>query len=216
MKLLYLNPNSTQAMTESAVNVARKAAPDAEIIGWTNHVGPPSIQGPEDGEAALPGLLALLPAAREAGADVIVIACFDDTGLAEMRAAAHCPVLGIGQSAYVMAGLLGYRFSVVTTLDVSVPVIEGNIAAIGAAQDCTSVRASGIPVLEVEDGSEATRVRLAKEIIAARDQDGASAAILGCAGMAHLFDDLHTRTGVTLIDGVASSARLAAALAQNP
>ncbi|MEC7763145.1 MAG: aspartate/glutamate racemase family protein [Pseudomonadota bacterium] len=209
MKLLYINPNSTVAMTDSIVEVARRANPGAEVLGWTNHDGPPAIEGPADGAAAVPGVLSLLPAAREEGVDAIVIACFDDTGLAEARAAAHCPVLGIGQSAYSTAGLLGHKFSVVTTLAVSVPVIEGNIRSLGADRSCASVRASGIPVLVVEEGNEETRAHIAQEVLAARDRDGATAAILGCAGMANLRDDLFSRTGLPLIDGVAASALLA-------
>ena len=212
MKILYINPNSTEAMTRSVLAVARVANPRAEILGWTNADGPPAIQGPEDGDAAVPGVLDLVRGAS--GADAIVIACFDDTGLAEVRAAAHCPVLGIGQSAYVAAELLGHRFSVVTTLDVSVPVIEGNIAALGHAPACASVRASGIPVLTVEEGSEETRAHLARDILAAHREDGATAAVLGCAGMASLRDDLASRTGLPLIDGVAASAQLAEAVAR--
>ena len=43
--------------------------------------------------------------------------------LAEARARAHCPVIGIGQAGYHVAALLGARFAVLTTLPVSVPVI---------------------------------------------------------------------------------------------
>lgn len=89
MRLIYINPNSTAAMTDAIVAVARQAAREHEVIGWTNRDGPPAIQGPEDGAKAVTGIAALLPEARKAGADAIVIACFDDTGLAEIRAAAQ-------------------------------------------------------------------------------------------------------------------------------
>lgn len=213
MRLLYINPNSTTAMTDSMVAVAREANPEAEVMGWTNADGPPAIQGEADGAAAVPGLLALLPKAKQAGADAIIIGCFDDTGLDEVRAAAHCPVIGIGQAAYVAASLLGHRFSVITTLPVSVPVIEANIAALGFASACRSVRASGLPVLVVEEGSEETRAHLAAEIVASR-AEGATAAVLGCAGMAALAPDLAERSGMPLIDGVAAAAHLAQAAAR--
>ncbi|OYU17603.1 MAG: HyuE hydantoin racemase, partial [Rhodobacteraceae bacterium PARR1] len=93
MRLLYINPNSTASMTDQVTAVARAALPEAEVLGWTNHAGPPAIQGPEDGAAAVVGLMAMLPQAAEVGADVIIIACFDDTGLDDLRAAAHCPVI---------------------------------------------------------------------------------------------------------------------------
>lgn len=68
-------------MTQSVVATARALLPEAEILGWTNADGPAAIQGPEDGAAAIPGLMALLPKACEEGVEAIVIACFDDTGL---------------------------------------------------------------------------------------------------------------------------------------
>ncbi|WP_172297012.1 aspartate/glutamate racemase family protein [Pseudoruegeria sp. HB172150] len=210
MRLLYINPNSTEAMTDSIVTAARNALPEAEIIGWTNHAGPPAIQGAADGKAAVPGLMALLPKARAAGVDALVIACFDDTGLAEVRAAAHCPVVGIGQAAFHMAALFGQRFAVVTTLPVSVPVIEGNIAAYGFGRACVAVRPSGLGVLEVEAGGPAVLARLGSEISAAA-RDGAGAVVLGCAGMALHRDKLTLASGPVLIDGVEASALLAAA-----
>ena len=213
MRLLFINPNSTSAMTDGVVAAARKALPySVDVMGWTNSAGPPAIQGPADGAAAVTGLLALLPKARADKADVIVIACFDDTGLAEVRAAAHCPVIGIGQAAYHMASLLGHRFSVITTLAVSVPVIEDNITGGGFQGLCGRVRPSGLPVLDVEAGSDATITRLKDEIRAAADEDGVTAAILGCAGMAQFVDRLQESTRLHLIDGVGAAARLAQAI----
>ncbi len=209
-RIVYINPNSTGAMTENIVAAARAAAPWAEITGLTNDDGPPAIQGPEDGARSIPGLLARIPDARARGAEAIVIACFDDTGLAEAQAVAGCPVLGIGQASYLMAAALGRRFSVVTSLDVSVPVIEHNIRAQGFSDQCTSVRACGVPVLEIDEGAEPARVRIADEIRAA-GRDGAGAVVLGCAGMAPLRGDLAARTGMVLIDGVAAAAHLARA-----
>jgi allantoin racemase len=212
VRLLYINPNATSAMTDGIVGVARSAMPEAEVIGWTNADGPPAIQGPEDGEAAVAGVLAMLPRAKAVATDAIVIACFDDTGLAEVRAAAHCPVIGIGQAAFHMAALLGHRFSVVTTLDVSVPVIEANIRSYGFTGQCARVRASGIPVLEIEAAAPATLARLSEELARSQWEDGVTAAVLGCSGMAPLRDRLQADTRLILIDGVAASARLAPAL----
>jgi allantoin racemase len=213
VKLLFLNPNSTEAMTDSVVATARAMLPEAEILGWTNHDGPPAIQGPEDGAAALAGQLALLPQAQAEAVDVIIIACFDDTGLEEMREAAHCPVIGIGQAAYHMALLSGDRFGVVTTLDVSVPVIETNIRQQGFTARSLGVRASGIPVLDVEEGRSETLEHLASEI-QIMSRDGAKTVILGCAGMSGHYGTLSHQTGVKLIDGVRAATVLAQAIAR--
>tara|TARA_R110000787_G_scaffold26489_1_gene73972 strand:- start:2879 stop:3517 length:639 start_codon:yes stop_codon:yes gene_type:complete len=210
MRILYINPNATEAMTDSIVSAARAAAPQDDILGWTNHAGPPVIQGPEDGAAAIEGTLALLPRARAEQADVIVIACFDDTGLAQLRAAAHCPVIGIGQAAMSIAALHANPFAVVTTLAVSVPVIAGNVADYGYDHACAGVFASGLAVLEVEAGGAEVEKQMARTIAQAADA-GARSVILGCAGMAHLKAALSAETGVQLIDGVAASAHCAKA-----
>ncbi|KUF10756.1 aspartate/glutamate racemase family protein [Pseudoponticoccus marisrubri] len=213
MTLAYINPNSSACMTEGIVATARATLPGVEIIGLTNATAPPAIQGREDGDAAIPGLLDLLPVARAQGARAIVIACFDDTGLAEARAEAGCPVLGIGQASFVMAQLLGLRFSVITSLPVSIPVIEDNIRQQGFDGVCASVRASGLPVLTIDEGGAAVIDRIAEEIAAAAREDAAACAILGCAGMAHLEPALSARAGIPLIEGVAASARLCTAVA---
>ena len=212
MRIAYINPNATARMTDGIVASARAALPAADIFGLTNTRGPAAIQGHADGEAAVPGLLSLLPEARAQGAEAIVIACFDDTGLEAARAAAGCPVLGIGQASYVMAQLLGLRFSVITSLPVSIPVIAENIAAQGFERSCASVRASGLPVLTIDEGGPDTIARIADEIESAAQEDGAQCALLGCAGMSPLRTALSARTNIPLIDGVAASARLALAI----
>ncbi|NIY99099.1 MAG: aspartate/glutamate racemase family protein [Rhodobacteraceae bacterium] len=210
--ILFINPNSSAHMTESIVAAAREALPGVVIEGWTNAEGPVAIQGAEDGEAAVPGLLALLPAAQAAGARAIVIGCFDDTGLAEARAVARCPVIGIGQAGYHAATLLGARFAVLTTLAVSVPVIAGNIAAQGFAGACTEVRPSGYGVLAVEEGAPQVLADLRKGL-AELGAAGAEAVVLGCAGMCTHHAALQEGMPVRVVDGVRAAARLAEALA---
>ena len=199
-------------MTDSVVATARTLLPDAEILGWTNTDGPPAIQGPADGDAALPGLMSLIPKAKAEGVEVIIIACFDDTGLDKMRAIAHCPVIGIGEAAYHFALLKGQSYGVVTTLQVSVPVIEGNIHRHGFDAACVAVVASGIGVLEVEEGRPEVLAHLAKEI-KAMGARGVETVILGCAGMSAHHAALAEATGIVLIDGVRAATVLAYALA---
>lgn len=92
------------------------------------------IQGPPDGAACIAPLLELMRKASDVGARAVIIGCFDDTGLDQACDIAACPVIGIGQAAYHMAVLADARFSVVTPLDVSVPVLEHNIHTYGFAK----------------------------------------------------------------------------------
>ncbi len=213
MLLVIVNPNSTVSMTDKIVAAARAVAgPDVVIKGHTCAGSPASIQGAADGAAALPHVLAAIKAAASAGADACVIACFDDTGLPQAQRMVKIPVIGIGQAAFHAAMLQGYRYSVVTSLAESVPVIAENIAAYGVGSHCQRVRASDVPVLDFEQAGSSARDRLSDEITRALAQDGADAIVLGCAGMSDLAADLSAQHGVPVIDGVAAACGLAAAL----
>ncbi len=211
MHLVYINPNATQTMTDAVVKVARHHVPNAIVSGLTNTKGPAAIEGPEDGDAAIPGMLSLLEDAKALGADAIVIACFDDTGLAQAQAASPCPVYGIGQAAYIMGARAQGGFSVVTSVQVAVPVIAANIEAQGAQAACRGVHASGLAVLDIDEGTIQVRAALAAAIGVAFERDGSGAVVLGCAGMSPLLEDLEERCGIPLIDGVRASAQLACA-----
>ncbi|TCO70802.1 aspartate/glutamate racemase family protein [Rhodovulum euryhalinum] len=212
MSYVIINPNSTAAMTNSILAAAETAMPRAVFEGWTSMNGPPAIQGAADGEAATGPLLDLVVRASDRGARGIVIGCFDDTGLDEARRRAACPVLGIGQAAFHVAALRGWRFSVVTTLAVSVPIIEGNIRTYGFGPMLARVRASEVPVLALEEDPDAACARIAEEAQRAVAEDGIRAIIPGCAGMARLTGHLRATLPVPVIDGVESAARLIAAL----
>lgn len=212
-RILFVNPNSTDSMTDKVRQTATTLLPDAVVIdAVSNRQGPASIQGPADGDMAVPGMLREMELGLERGADAIVIACFDDTGLEEARHLFPVPVLGIGQAAYHVSMMRGLRFTVVTTLSVSIPVLEKNIRTFGVYPYCCTVRASDVPVLDLEKpGSEAEQ-RVSDEIASAIREDSCDAIILGCAGMTDLANRLSVRHQVPVIDGVGAAAGLAYAL----
>lgn len=212
MRIAVINPNSTQSMTDKIAAAAQAvAASGVTVTGYTCAGSPPAIQGAEDGAAALPHLLAEL--ARVApSSDACIIACFDDTGLAEARNLVDIPVIGIGEAAFHAAMLLGQRYSVVTTLSVSVPIIQDNITTYGLASHCLNVRASEVPVLDLERPGSDARARVSAEVGRAKAEDGAGAIVLGCAGMADLAAELSSDHGLPVIDGVAAACGMAQAM----
>ena len=95
-------------------------------------------------------------------------------------------MVGIGEAAFHMASLVAHRFSVVTTLSRSIPVIENNLLRYGLDRRCARVRASDVPVLALDDPASNARARIGAEIEQALAEDGADCIVLGCAGMADL------------------------------
>jgi allantoin racemase len=152
MRLHIVNPNTTAAMTA-------KIAAAARAVAWTDTVidarqplmGPVSIEGFYDEAFAVPGMLGCVRDADRDGAGAHIIACFDDTGLDAARAVAKAPVIGIGEAAFHIASLIAARFSVVTTLGVSIVPIEHNLRKYGLSERCTRVRAAEVPVLALEE-----------------------------------------------------------------
>ncbi|MBB3441826.1 aspartate/glutamate racemase family protein [Rhizobium sp. BK379] len=212
MRILIVNPNTTASMTEKAATAARAvAAAGTEIIAATSRMGPVSIEGHYDGALAIPGLLTEMKERQDAGYDAAIVACFDDTGLDAARTFADVPVLGLCESAVATAGFLAQRFTVVTTLERSRVLIDNLVRRYGMG-DRAKVRASDIPVLELEDAASGAIGRLKAEIERALSEDGAEAIVLGCAGMTDLARELQDVYGVPVIDGVAAAVKQAEAL----
>ncbi len=211
MSIAILNPNSTEAMTLQMLKTARAACPGVEIGAWTSHAGPPAIQGPEDGAACIPPLLDLAQEVEKLEPQALIIGCADDTGLDVLRSGMSCPVIGIGQAAYHLAALASARFSVVTTLEPSVSILEANVRRYGLGKQLAGVHASGVPVLDLEANRAAATRRVIETILRVRGADKISTIVLGCAGMSYLTAEA-ADTNIRLIDGVAAAVRIAAAL----
>jgi allantoin racemase len=211
MRILLVNPNTTETMTDKAAFAARAvAASGTAIIAATSRMGPVSIEGHYDGALAIPGLLSELKE-RAGEYDAAIIACFDDTGLDAARSFADVPVLGLCESAVATAGFLAQRFTVVTTLERSRVLIDNLVRRYGMGGRA-KVRASDIPVLQLEDPASGAIGKLRAEIERALAEDGAEAIVLGCSGMTDLARELQDIYGVPVVDGVAAAVKQAEAL----
>ncbi len=212
-RILLVNPNSTASMTALVRRSAeRVAAPGTRIEAVNPADGPASIEGYHDEAMAVPAMLDAIRAGEARGIHAHVIACFDDPGLDAAREIARSPVIGICQAAVQVASTLAARFSVVTTLPRSVPIIEDLVESYGAGRRCRRVRAVDLPVLALEANPREAQARLLSEIRATLAEDRAEAVVLGCAGMSDLCAWLSAETGVPVIDGVTAAVKLAEAL----
>lgn len=209
MLLHIVNPNTTASMTAKIATAARNmAGADTEILATQPESGPASIEGYYDEAFAVPGMLTRVAEAEARSVAGHIIACFDDTGLDAARCLARAPVIGIGEAAFHVASLIAWRFSVVTTLGRSIPIIEHNLVRYGLASRCAGVRAAEVPVLELEKSGSSARARISQEIERAISTDACEAIVLGCAGMADLAADLTAQHGLPVIDGVAAAVAL--------
>jgi allantoin racemase len=215
MRIHIVNPNTTRAFTDKIAKAAATVKlPDTELVVTQAGMGPVSIEGYYDEAFAVPGLLAEVRKADMAGVAGHVIACFDDTGLDAARCIATAPVVGIGEAGFHAASMIAGKFSVVTTLSRSIPAIEHNLVRYGLMSRCGKVRASEVPVLELEEARPEAIALISEEILRAKQDDRAEAIVLGCAGMADLAAALERQHGLPVIDGVAAAVGLIEALAR--
>ena len=126
MIICLINPNTTRNMTKTIEIAAKEMASlKTKIIATNPDDGPESIEGYYDEVFCVPGIIDRVQAYKNA--DAYIIACFDDTGLDAVRTMTNKPVLGIGNSSFNVASLLAGSFSVITTLEVSVPILQNNL-----------------------------------------------------------------------------------------
>lgn len=183
MRLLIINPNTTEAMTDKVVAAARTALPHSTaIIAATGRFGARYIASRASfavaGHAALDAF-----AVHGRGCDAVLLACFGDPGLEALREVAGCPVISLIDASCAEAGGGGRRFSIVTGGERWGPMLSEMINARGLAGQLASIRTvapSGGVIARDPDGATALLAETCR--LCARD-DGAEAVILGGAGL---------------------------------
>ena len=212
MKLLLVNPNTTVSMTDKMRDAASAvASAGTEILAVTAEYGPESIEGYYDEAFSVPAMLDAVKAHPDAAG--VVVGCFDDTGVDAARCVTTAPVIGICQAAMQVASVVSGSFTVVTTLRRSVPALEHLARRYGYADVCRRVRASEIPVLDLEDPASGARELLRAEVRHALDEDGCEAIVLGCAGMVDMARALSEEMEVPVVEGVTAAVKIVEGLA---
>lgn len=213
-RICIINPITTLEFEEGTKReVAVYSTQDVKIEVITVTRGPASIECRFDEALAVPGVLEKVKEV-EAKSDAIVVNCFGDPGVEAAREITRVPVIGPGETSMLLATLYGHRFSVVTVLDRLAPIIEDITLKAGIRNKLASVRAAGIPVLDLEKDLERLTDVLAKEAVYAVEQDGAHVIVLGCTGMAGLGNKVNSYLrekgyDVPVIDPVAVSIKVA-------
>ena len=121
-----------------------------------------------------------------------------------------CPVLGIGESSFLLSYLFSGKTAVITTVHEAVPIIKKNIKNAGYSTLISEVIAADIEVLDLEFSPAQSAVKFAQ---ASKALDASTQnIILGCAGAVKIKDEFETITGYRSFDGVTSAAKLCRAL----
>lgn len=212
MKILVVNVNTTETMT-AAIGEAAQAAASAgtEIIPLTPYFGAESCEGNLESYLAAMAVMDRV-VHYEGDYDAVIQAGYGEHGREGLQELLEVPVVDITEAAASTAQFLGHKYSVVTTLDRTVPLIEDRLALAGLDRRLASVRSSGMAVLELEAEPERAIEAIVRECEVAVTVDKAEVICLGCGGMADLEAQVKERTGVPVVDGVAAAVTIAEGL----
>lgn len=212
MRILVVNVNTTVSVTDAIAASARAvAAPGTEIVGLTPRFGAESVEGNLESYLAAVGVADAV-ARFEGSFDAVIQAGYGEHGREGLQEMLDVPVVDITEAAATTAMYLGHRYSVVTTLDRTVPLISDRLLLAGLDRRCASVRASGLAVLELEADPARAVAAIVDQARRAVAEDHAEVICLGCGGMAGLEDEVRAETGVPVVDGVPAAVTVAESL----
>lgn len=209
MKILCINPNSSQEVTVGIENICKNyALPTTEIEVKCIKEAPPGIESYHDAAISEKYLLDKFEEWEEQY-DGFIVACHSDVGVDLLRELTAKPVIGIGEASMLFALPLGHKFSILSLKRKKIPQKENLVKKYGFENRCASIRVTGLGVVDNDMGK---REKLIQEGIKAVKEDGAEVLILGCAGMAGIDKEIEKIIGVPVIDGVVSALLIMEAL----
>ena len=212
MKIVVLNVNTSRSMTDSIDQAAKRhASPGTEIVTLQPYFGSEGVDCNFESYISAVGVMDRIVAYDEPY-DAVVLAGFGEHGRDGIQEIIEQPVIEICEASAHVAMMIGRTYSVVTTLQRSVPPIEDRLRLAGLWDRCASVRANGMSTVEVDHNPTAAIRTIVEEARKAVKIDHAEVICLGCAGMAGLEEAITSELGVPVIDGVGAAVKLAEAV----
>ena len=201
MKILVINPNSSEKMTASVCSVLKRVKrSDTQLMVVRTVGAPPAIQSASDIAQTVPFMLELVRKANRENYDAVILACFSDPGLEAAREQSDILVMGIEETALHVAAMLGHKYTILTPLSKRIPSKEQDVCRFRAESSMASVRALNLTVTETEADPIRTKARILEIATEAVEEDGAEVIILGCAGMTGYANSVQDKLGIVVLD----------------
>ncbi|HUT87186.1 MAG TPA: aspartate/glutamate racemase family protein [Candidatus Heimdallarchaeota archaeon] len=184
--------------------------PDTEIQVVNLAKGPDSIECAYDEVMAEMFALEEAEKAQEEGFDGVIIYCGTDPGVRAAKEKLDIPVVGIGETSYHLASLLGSSFSIITVAPSSLlstrrRLVCDHLKLYGLEHKCSSVRTVDIPVIDLQKDKATQAERVFAEAKKAIEEDGADTIVLGCGGLLGVGEQISNELEVpVIVPGIAA------------
>jgi allantoin racemase len=178
MRILLINANTTEAVTQRMADTARRvAAPDVEIATTTARFGPAIIGSRVETAIAAAAVVERLTQAD--GYDAAIIGASVDPGLAAARELLEIPVVGITEAALHAACLLGGKIGAIVMSANSDTILREMADAYGLGTRLGAVHTLPITPLELLADLDAATRTIAAAAEAMVAGDGVDTIVLG-------------------------------------
>ncbi len=214
MRLLFLNPNTSLALTDRMAATARSALPEGVTLHTSTATrGFPYISNRS--EAQIAGAITLEMLAAEAqGTDAAIIAAFGDPGVRAARDLFPFPVIGPAEAAMLTAAMLGDRFGIVAFTPRMQGWYRDAVHEVGLDRRFAGFRAPRGAPRSPETAQEELRESLLECIRACREEDGADVVITAGAPLAGFAASVRSEAAAPLVDPIAAAVQQALTLAR--
>jgi allantoin racemase len=213
MRILIINPNTSQSMTDKIGVVANQVSrEDTDITVVCPESGPVTIESSYDEAYAIGPTIDLVRAALQEDYDAVILACFCEIGVEAAREIATVPVFGLEEVTLATAITLGNKFGVLTEKRPRVAMKERHVRRYGLLKRMASIRPLELSVAELDREPERTKAAgmdLAQRMV---EEDGAEVIIMGCAAMAGYSDEIERELGVPVLDPMTTAVKFVEAI----
>jgi len=213
MKLLVIAPVLRRETEKGRDLFHRVVRPDTQVELIHIEKGPRSIETYYDEAMAVPEVLRIVREHKNK-CDGIMIDCFQDPGVHAARELVDVPVLGPAETSISVASLLAPKFSVVSVLKNSGPMIELQAQKMGLRSRLAAAVGVEIPVLGLEKNRGKAIEEIARTAKWTIEECGAEIVVLGCTGMAGLAAAIQTKLPVPLIEPATTTLKMLELLAE--
>jgi len=207
-RILVINPNSNHLVTEGLEEALKPLgfADGPQIVCETLAEGPYGIESQADVDGVAMPLRRLVQSDTQSAA--FVLACYSDPGLHLCREATSRPVFGIAECGVLTALARADSFGVIAVAQRSIRRHLRYLRQMGLMDRLARERPLNMSVAETAsgDGTLAKMIEVGRVL---KDDDGAGAIVMGCAGMARHRSALEQALGIPVIDPTQAAVAMA-------
>ena len=201
-RILLVNGNSSQSVTDRLATLATAAAPQLEFLPCTPQGGPAYVTTPADVTvAAVKVVETIALAVRDEKPDGCIIACFGEPGLLEARRRFNFPIVGMAEASMLTAMQLGGNFAILTLGEQWPAMLRDLVKQYGVQDRCVGI--------ELIDGTPfelmANPQQAARSVAAAAEKCGAHIVIIGGAALTGFASTIGPLPKILLVDCLQAS-----------